>query len=77
MDEFGNMNFMVYGYMNRGNHEGEVGIEFYYYNHLQNNTQSMVFCSSTKLTTSSQILNMILVTKYLYHIPVSTLPRKG
>lgn len=28
----GDVDFMVYGYMNRGDHEGEVGISYYHYN---------------------------------------------
>ena len=32
VDEGGNVQFAVYGYMNRGRHEGEVGIQVYTYN---------------------------------------------
>ncbi|MBO6132819.1 MAG: hypothetical protein J6P05_00600 [Lachnospiraceae bacterium] len=32
VDETGNIRFMVYGYMNRGRHEGEVGISVYFFN---------------------------------------------
>lgn len=34
VDETGNITFMVYGYMNRGAHEGEVGVTVYTYNSL-------------------------------------------
>ncbi len=32
MDESGSIYFIVYGYMNRGNHEGRVGVALYHYN---------------------------------------------
>ena len=32
VDETENVRFMVYGYMNRGRHEGSIGVEFYEYN---------------------------------------------
>lgn len=53
VEETGNVTFVVYGYMNRGNHEGEVGIEFYYYNHLQNTIEEQIFIRYDK---SPQIL---------------------
>ena len=31
MDDDGNLAFAVYGYMNRGYHEGEVGVGIYYF----------------------------------------------
>ena len=30
VDETGSADFVVYGYMNRGNHEGQVGVGFYH-----------------------------------------------
>lgn len=53
VEETGNVAFIVYGYMNRGSHEGEVGIEFYYYNHLQNTIEEQIFIKYDK---SPQIL---------------------
>ena len=53
VEETGNVTFVVYGYMNRGNHEGEVGIDFYYYNHLHNTIEEQVFIRYDK---SPQIL---------------------
>ena len=32
MDKKGNITFAVAGYMNRGKHEGQVGVDIYYYN---------------------------------------------
>lgn len=43
LDETGNAVFMVYGYMNRGNHEGEVGIQIYAYDGLMNTVEELVF----------------------------------
>lgn len=43
VEENGNVAFMVYGYMNRGSHEGEVGIEVFYYNHLLNTIEEQIF----------------------------------
>ncbi len=47
MDDKGNTVFAVYGYMNRGEHEGEVGIAVYYYDTEQNTVEEKVFVSST------------------------------
>lgn len=46
MDADGNTIFAVYGYMNRGEHEGEVGMAVYYYNIQQNSVEEKVFISS-------------------------------
>lgn len=43
IDETGNVVFMVYGYMNRGNHEGEVGIQVYAYDGLLNTVEELIF----------------------------------
>ncbi len=32
VDEAGNVHFIIYGYMNRGRHEGETGVSVYFYN---------------------------------------------
>lgn len=53
VEENGNVSFMVYGYMNRGTHEGEVGIEVSYYNSLLNTIEEQIFISYDK---SPQIL---------------------
>lgn len=53
VEENGNVSFIVYGYMNRGIHEGEVGVEVCYYNHLLNTIEEQVFISYDK---SPQIL---------------------
>lgn len=43
VEETGNVTFLVYGYMNRGTHEGKVGIELYCYNHIQNTVEEQFF----------------------------------
>lgn len=43
VDEGGNVSFMIYGYMNRGRHEGEVGISVYYYDSTVNTTEELVY----------------------------------
>lgn len=54
IDETGNMDFVVYGYMNRGGHEGECGIDLYHYDSIKKEAVEQVFISSTR---SYQILN--------------------
>ena len=43
VDEAGNVQFIVYGYMNRGKHEGEVGISVYYFNGLMNTVEELLY----------------------------------
>lgn len=43
VDEGGNVRFAVYGYMNRGRHEGEVGIQVYAYDSALNTIEEMVY----------------------------------
>lgn len=45
MDDAGNTVFAVTGYMNRGEHEGEVGVAVYYYNISQNTVEEKAFVS--------------------------------
>lgn len=48
VEESGNVRFMVYGYMNRGRHEGNVGIQLYYYNSVLNTIEEDVFIEYDK-----------------------------
>lgn len=48
MDEAGNTTFAVYGYMNRGVHEGRVGAAIYYYDIETNGISEVVFIPSNK-----------------------------
>ncbi len=43
VDEGGNVRFAVYGYMNRGRHEGEVGVQVYAYNSALNTIEELVY----------------------------------
>lgn len=43
VDETENVQFLIYGYMNRGRHEGEVGIQVYYYNSMLNTIEEQAF----------------------------------
>ena len=43
VDEAGSVDYIVYGYMNRGIHEGEVGIAVYHYDSLANTDEELVF----------------------------------
>ncbi|MDE6675172.1 MAG: hypothetical protein K2K19_10250, partial [Acetatifactor sp.] len=43
VDEGNNVQFAVYGYMNRGRHEGEVGIQIYTYNSAHNTIEEMIY----------------------------------
>lgn len=61
-DEGGNVTFMVYGYMNRGHHEGQVGISVYYYDSSVNTVEEMVYIPFT----SSQDLLMEEVDQLSY-----------
>jgi len=46
MDSDGNMDFIVYGYMNRGEHEGAVGIAVYHLDAGTENVEERVFIPS-------------------------------
>lgn len=48
VDETGNVQFFVHGYMNRGDHEGEVGIQVYEYNSVINTIEEIIFIPYTK-----------------------------
>ena len=43
IDEGGNIRFAVYGYMNRGRHEGEVGIQIYQYDSALNTIEEVLY----------------------------------
>ncbi len=47
VDEAGNVKFAVAGYMNRGIHEGEVGIAVYDYNSSLNAVEEQIFVNSS------------------------------
>lgn len=43
IDEGGNVFFLVYGYMNRGRHEGQVGISLSFYDSSVNTVEEMIY----------------------------------
>ena len=48
VEKNGNTTFAVYGYINRGAHEGEVGVDVYYYDTENNVVEEKAFIPSTK-----------------------------
>ena len=48
VDDEGNTEFVVYGYMNRGKHEGMVGVSLYSYNAKKNIVEEKVFIPFTR-----------------------------
>lgn len=72
VDETGNVSFMVYGYMNRGIHEGEIGIQVYEYNGMLNHIEEQIFIpyNKTYATLKADIEKLSYVNKsdilYLY-----------
>ena len=48
MDEAGDIDYVVYGYMNRGSHEGEMGISFLHYASQANTNEEKLFLSFDK-----------------------------
>ncbi len=48
VDEAGSVDFVVYGYMNRGEHEGRVGIGVYHYDGLVHTVEEQVFIPYNK-----------------------------
>lgn len=77
MDETGNIYFMVYGYMNRGNYEGRVGIQIYYFNSMTNTIEEEVFIPYAKsyglLKQDLKNLAYINQTNHFYFIMGGTL----
>lgn len=48
MEDNGSTAFAVYGYMNRGSHEGEVGVDIYYFDVEKNAVEEKAFIPSNK-----------------------------
>ncbi|KAI4450195.1 hypothetical protein C823_004728 [Eubacterium plexicaudatum ASF492] len=48
VDEAGDIDYVVYGYMNRGSHEGEMGISFLHYASQANTNEEKLFLSFDK-----------------------------
>ena len=54
IDESGTMDYVVYGYMNSGPHEGQCGINLFHYDAINDMSSEQVFIATTS---SYQILN--------------------
>jgi hypothetical protein len=48
VDETGNVRFIVYGYMNRGDHEGTIGVAVYEYNGMLNTVEELIYIPYNK-----------------------------
>ena len=48
VDENGDIDFVLYGYMNRGQHEGQTGTAVYHYSAEQNAIEEQFFLRSLK-----------------------------
>lgn len=70
VDEGGNIEFVIYGYMNRGRHEGEVGIALYRYDSSKNTVEEEVYIPYDKpfsmLKTDLEKLLFLDKDKHLY-----------
>lgn len=70
IEDSGNLAFMVAGYMNRGIHEGEVGIVVYYYDTVQNTIEEQIFIPYEKsadiLINELQNLSYLNVENHLF-----------
>lgn len=77
VDEAGNIRFMVYGYMNRGRHEGNVGIQIYNYSSILNTIEEEVYIPYTRsfdlLQNELSTLTYVSRTNILYLILSGTL----
>lgn len=89
IDEAGSIDYIVYGYMNRGIHEGEVGIAIYHYDSLANTNEEAVFIPSARsyevmkselgqlMYVSDGGMFYIMVDGDVYGINLSTLEKKA
>ena len=77
VDETGNITFMVYGYMNRGRHEGEVGVQVCYYDSSKNTVEEEIYIPYNKsyaiLKNEIQQLRYVNKTRILYVLLDETL----
>nr|MDE6619083.1 hypothetical protein [Lachnospiraceae bacterium] len=70
VDETENVHFMVYGYMNRGRHEGSIGVQVCEYNGMLNTVEELIFIPYNKsystLKTDMEQLSYINRNGYFY-----------
>ena len=88
VDEAGSIDFVVYGYMNRGDHEGEVGTAVYHYDGLVHTIEEEVFIPYDKsyeilksemgqiLYVNDQGVLYLMMNNDLYSIDLNTLKPK-
>lgn len=48
IDEYGGINFAVYGYMNQGSNQGEMGLGLYYYDAITHSISEKIFITTTQ-----------------------------
>lgn len=65
VEEGGNVQFMVYGYMNRGRYEGRVGIQIYRYDAALNMIEELLYipCNTTYQILKAEIERLSFVSK--------------
>lgn len=65
VDEGGNVTFLVYGYMNRGRHEGQVGISVSFYDSTFNTVEEMVYipCMQSQFLLMKEVDNLSYINK--------------
>ena len=72
MEDSGSLTFMVAGYMNRGIHEGEIGVAVYFYDTTQNTIEEQIFIPYKKsadiLMKELDNLNYLNVENHLFLI---------
>lgn len=70
IDEGGNVRFAVYGYINRGSHEGEVGFRIYYYDATVNTVEEELYIpyDKTYQILKSEVEQLVYLSRenYLY-----------
>lgn len=74
IDEGGNMYFLVSGYMNRGNHEGESGVAVYYFDALDSSITECIFVDTKQnyelLKRDVEALNYISADRGFFYVCV-------
>ncbi len=63
IDEGGNLQFVVYGYINRGRHEGEVGIQVYDYDSTMNTIEEALYipCQKSYQILQAELNNLLYI----------------
>lgn len=82
VDDEGNVDFLLYGYMNRGQHEGQVGIGLYHYTLKTQVVEELIFVPSSRpyqileenignlLYVRGNELLYIMIDDYIYSIDI-------